>query len=123
MRGALATGLAAVALIAAGCGGDDDSAESAQVVPAAGELTPPARPANVPAGASYDLVGNQFQKLSTADATAAAADYVDDNPSECEGADPERVAAYATTSVGTDYPLTEPIAELLAEGCAADLQS
>lgn len=112
-----------MALIAAGCGGDDDSVESAQVVPAAGELTPPARPENVPAGATYDLVGNEYQRLNPEDATTAAADYVEDNPGECEGADPERVAAYATTSVGTDYPLTEPIAELLAEGCAADLQS
>ena len=123
MRGALAISFVAIAMIAAGCGGDDDSVESARVVPAAGELTPPARPAGVPAGATYDLLGNEYLKLSTEKATKAATDFVDDNPDECEGADPKRVAAYSTTSVGIDYPLTEPIAELLAEGCAADLQS
>ena len=123
MRGALAIGLVAVLLIAAGCGGDDDSVESAQVIPAGGELTPGPRPSNVPAGASYDLTGLEFSKLGTGQATTAAKDYVEFHPKECEGANPERVAAYAITSVGTDYPLTEPIAELLAEGCAADLQS
>jgi hypothetical protein len=36
-------------------------------------------------------------------------------------ADPVR--RWADVSVGSDYPLNVPIAELLAEGCAAALQS
>lgn len=118
MRLLLAATLTIALLALAGCGGDEEST-TLDVVPAAGSETPPSDPS----GASYDINGNEYLKLSAKRARAVASDYVEDNPEECSGADPARVYAFAFSSIGIDYPLTEPIGELLAEGCAADLQS
>ena len=111
--------LAAALLAASGCGGDDDEESPVQPIPAAGENTPPSDPS----GASYEITGNEYLKLSAARAVVVASDYVADNRDICKGADPTRVADYASATVGNDFPLTEPIGELLAEGCAAELQS
>lgn len=119
----LAAALAILLLAGAGCGEDDEAPPETEVVPAAGPLTPPAGTPGVPAGSSYDLNGNEYLKLDPKQAEAVARDFVGDRPEDCEGADPGQVAAYATVSVGTDFPLTEPIVEVLTEGCAADLQS
>lgn len=120
--------LAALALMLplAGCGGNDDDL-GVVPVPAAGENTPGAETPGVPAGASYDVTGAEWQRLEELERFEAAQDYVADHPADCrlaEGsaaADPVR--DYADSSLGTDYPLNAPIAELLAEGCAAALQS
>jgi len=123
MRLLVAAATALVLLLAvAGCGDDDESPDT-QVLPAAGPLTPPSGTPGVPAGSRYDLNGNEYLKLDPKQAEAVARDFVGDRPEDCEGADPGQVAAYATVSVGTDFPLTEPIVEVLTEGCAADLQS
>jgi hypothetical protein len=113
--------IVAIALVA--CGGDDEQ-RGATVVPAAGQYaqTDDSTP-GVPPGASYDLTAAEWSKLSEAKQLAAVSDYVDDNPDACEDADPSRVRDYAEVSAGNDYPLTSPVAELLAEGCAAVLQS
>ena len=106
----------------AGCGDDDEGPEGAQPVPAAGGQTPPG-----PTGEGYDVTAGQWQKLEAEERFEAAQEFVADNPDECtsgEGtaaADPVR--DYADASAGTDYPLNAPVGELLAEGCAAALQS
>jgi hypothetical protein len=122
VRSPLAAALVALAF-AAGCGGDDDSSSGVQPLPAAGELTPGSNTPGVPTGASYDISSTAYMKLSAKGTVRAASDYVDDHPKDCEGADPGRVAAYAFTAIGTDFPLTAPVADALNEGCAADLQS
>jgi hypothetical protein len=123
VRFPFAAALAALVL-AAGCGGDDEgSAPPAEPVPAAGELTPAGGTPGVPRGAEYDLRSTAYLELSAKGTVRVASDYIDDNPEDCKGADPGRVAAYTYTAIGTDFPLTAPVAEVLKEGCAADLQS
>ena len=122
----LSIGAALLALAAAGCGGDDGDVTSAGYVPAAGSETPMSTP-GVPAGASYDLSASEWLDLEADERLAAAEDYVADNPDGCEGSEgpaaAESVSDYAEATAGTDYPLNAPVNELLAEGCAAALQS
>ena len=81
----------------------------------------------VPAGSTYDVSGSEWLELDADERDRAAADFVADNPDECgeedAGATAETVRDYADATLGTDYPLNAPVAELLAEGCAAALQS
>lgn len=115
----------ALALALAACGDEEDS--GADFPPAAGELTPSGGTPGVPAGASYGLTGNEWDELEDLERFEATQDFIADNPDECAtaagsaAADPVR--DYADTALGTDYPFNAPIAELLAEGCAAALQS
>lgn len=118
MRFLLVIALAALLLLAGGCGGGDESS-GVKVIPAAGDQTPPSDRSVE----TYDIKGNEYLELEKGGALTAAGDYVDDHPDECEGADPKEVEAYATVSIGADYPLTALIGEVLAEGCAADLQT
>ena len=112
-------------LALAGCGGDDDPT-GPELVPAAGENTPMETP-GVPAGASYDVSGSEWLDLDSGERDEAAADFVADNPGPCGEDDPGETSAtvrdYADATLGTDYPLNAPVAELLAEGCAAAMQS
>ncbi len=121
MRTVLSAALA-MTLLLAGCGGGDGDL-GVTALPAAGELTPSANTPGVPTGATYDLDGNGYLALNAKQTVTAAKDFVKDHPKDCEGADPGRVAAYAYTAIGTDFPLTSPAADALSEGCAADLQS
>jgi len=126
MRVLLAAALIAIALTLGACG-DDDESSGIEPIPAAGEFTPPDDTPGVPAGASYDVTGNEWLELEDVERFEAAQDYVADHPRECEGPDgfaaADPVRNYTDSSIGTDFPLTVPIAELLAEGCAAALQS
>lgn len=122
MRLAVLIALAAVLALGA-CGGEPDRGAT-EFVPAAGADTPPA----APQGSSYDLSGSEWLKLPAARRLLAAEDFVADHPGECENADGRAAAAsvvrdWADVSLGTDYPLNAPVGELLAEGCAAALQS
>jgi len=112
-----------VAAPISGCGEDDDSSAGAQPVPAGGALTPEGNTPGVPTGASYDLPSTAYLELSAKGTVKVATDFIDDHPKDCEGAEPGRVAAYTFTAIGTDFPLTAPVADVLTEGCAADLQS
>ncbi len=124
---ALAAALAALTLALASCG-DEEDLGATTFVPAAGENTPPDTTPGVPAGSTYDVNGNEWLKLADEERFIAAQDYVADHPDECSTGDGRNAAAdpvrdWADASIGTDYPLNVPIAELLAEGCAAALQS
>lgn len=118
----LALATAALALAAAACGNEAERGATGYV-PAAGAATPD----DAPADAAYALSGSRWQRLSAAQRLRAAGDYVADHPGECQrdgsaAADRAVVRDWADVSLGTDYPLDAPIAELLAEGCAAALQ-
>lgn len=115
--------LALALLAASGCGGDDDELGKAKGVPAAGANTPPAGTPGVPAGASYDVDGRGWERLSQTEMFTAATDYAEDNPAICSGVDVAAVSFYVTNSYGNDFPLDIPAADLLSEGCAADQQS
>jgi hypothetical protein len=123
VRSAAATSLVLAALALGACG-DDESTTGVKVVPAAGEYaqTDDSTP-GVPPGSSYDVTAREWLDLSDADRLTAATDYADANEDVCGDADPAKVRDYADVSAGADYPLTAPVAELLAEGCAAALQS
>ena len=126
MRIALLTAILAIAIALAACGDEPDKGVS--VVPAAGELTPPDTTPGVPPGSTYDVTGNEWLKLADEERFFAAQDYVADNPDECSNGDGRSASAdavrdYTDSDIGTDFPLNVPIAELLAEGCAAALQS
>jgi hypothetical protein len=123
---AIAVLLASAVLLAA-CGGSEDMGAT-EYVPAAGANTPPDTTPGVEPGSSYDLTGSEWLKLPGDQRVTAAEDYVADHPGECRNEDGrdasgESVREWADNSLGTDYPLNEPVAELLAEGCAAALQS
>ena len=129
MRGAgtrtVAT-LAASALIALpdpGCGDEQTPTGAPERVPAAGPYTPPSGTPGVPEGASYDLDGRKWLKLTQAQQFEAANDYIADNPDRCDGADVAAVVDYVTASYGFDFPPEIEAAEVLAEGCDASLQS
>lgn len=122
MRIVLAAALLAIAAPLGACGGDDEST-GLQPIPAAGEFTPSADTPGVPAGASYDMNGNEWLQLEDLQRFEATQDYVADHPIECGKAAADPVRNYVDGSIGTDFPLNVPIAELLAEGCAAALQS
>jgi len=124
LRRLLTLGLVALGLMLSACGEEDDSGD--EFPPAAGELTPSSDTPGVPPGATYDLTGSEWDELEDVERFEATLDYIADNPGECESdegtaaADPVR--DYAEVALGTDYPFNEPMAELLAEGCAAALQ-
>ena len=111
------------AVLSLGACGDEDST-GATVIPAAGEYAQTdATTPGVPADASYDLTAAEWNDLPSDERLDSVADYVADNEDVCGDSDPARVRDYADVSAGTDYPLTSPVAELLAEGCAAVVQS
>ncbi len=118
----------AAALVLAGCGDAGRDGDASGFVPAAGPETPAARAPGVPPGSSYDVTGDAWLKLPDASRLTAARDYVADHPGECTNAAGRSAATatvrdWADASLGVDYPLNAPVAELLAEGCAAALQS
>lgn len=118
---------AALALGLLACG-DDEDLGATNFVPAAGADTPPDTTPGVPPGSTYDVNGNEWLKLTDDERFIAAQDYIADSPDECTNSDDRSAAAdpvrdWADGSIGTDFPLNVPIAELLAEGCAAALQS
>jgi hypothetical protein len=115
---AAATILIALCLGLTACGGDDS--RGATVIPAAGDYAQ-TEPAS--SGAAYDLTAAQWLDLSSSKRLAATKEYVADNDDICHGVEPQRVADYAEISAGADYPLTSAMDELLAEGCAAVVQS
>lgn len=126
MRVLLTAALVAVLLVLGACG-DDDESKGIEPIPAAGEFTPSEATPGVPPGSSYDVDGNEWLELESAERFEAAQDYVADHPDECEGAEgtaaADPVRNFTDSSIGADFPLNVPIAELLAEGCAAALQS
>ena len=109
-------------LALSGCGGSEEG-DPAEVVPAAGENTPPSGTPGVPAGAPYDVDGTDWSKLTKDERFEAASAYIEDNPERCGDAAVDAVAIYVTTSYGLDFPVYAPASELLAEGCAAAQQS
>lgn len=121
----LAAALASTALLLplAGCGDGDNTAGAPPGVPAAGPYTPPSGTPGVPEGASYDLDGRHWLKLTQAQQFEAANDYIADNPSRCEGVDVGAVVDYTTASYGYDFPPDIEASEVLAEGCDASRQS
>ena len=114
--------LAALAMLG-GCGGEQSTVGEAKGVPAAGENTPPSGTPGVPEGASYDVDGYDWKKLSQSEMFTAATDYIADHPEICKGADVGIVSFYVSNSYGIDFPPDIAAADVLSEGCAASLQS
>ena len=127
MRIAAATSLTLISLALAACGEEEN--HGATVIPAAGKYAQTdATTPGVPPGSSYDITAAEWLKLSDHERLSVATDYVAANDDPCHGISPggkgpEGVRNYADVSAGSDYPLTAPVAELLAEGCAAVQQS
>lgn len=124
---AVVTASIALATSLAACGGEQDMGAT-EYVPAAGANTPPDTTPGVEPGTSYDVTAGEWLKLSRNERITAAWDFVADMPDDCRNgdgreADPGLVRDWADSSAGTDYPLNVAVAELLAEGCAAALQS
>jgi hypothetical protein len=115
---------AAVLLLPTAACGDEESAPGAsEGVPAAGPNTPPSGTPGVPKGASYDLDGRHWLKLTQARQFEAANDYIADNPTRCEDVDVGAVVGYTTESYGYDFPPDIEASEVLGEACDASRQS
>jgi hypothetical protein len=114
---AAATILIGLCLGFAACGGDEESGST--VVPAAGEYAQTTSAGD----ASWNVTAGDWLDRSSGERLATVEDYVAGNEDVCGDAAPERVRDYAEVSAGADYPLTAPVDELFAEGCAAVLQS
>ncbi len=117
MRSAAATLAISLALALAACGSDEE--RTTDVVPAAGKYAQ----TTTETAAPYDLTASQWLDLPGSERRDVTEQYVADNEDVCGDADPGRVEDYAEVSAGADFPLTAPVEELLAEGCAAVLQS
>jgi hypothetical protein len=121
----LAALAAAIVLVLppAGCGDEENAPGAPPGVPAAGPYTPPSGTPGVPEGASYDVDGKHWLKLTQAQQFEAAGDFIDDNPSRCEDVDIGAVVDYTTDSYGYDFPPDIEASEVLAEACDASRQS
>ena len=108
----------------AACGGEDNAPGAPEGVPAAGANTPPSGTPGVPEGATYDIDGYGWEKLTQARKFAAAEDFIAANsPGRCKGASVAQVVGYTTDSYGYDFPRDIEASEVLAEGCDASVQS
>ena len=93
-------------------------------MPAAGAEHAASGTPGVPAGASYDVDGYEWRKLTQAQQFEAASDFIAANsPGRCKGAEVGQVVGYTTDSYGFDFPLDIEASEVLAEGCDASVQS
>jgi hypothetical protein len=115
---------AVLALALAACGGEENAPGAPEGVPAAGAYTPPSGTPGVPEGASYDVNGYEWQKLTQKQQFQAAGDFIAaKSPGRCKGAEVGQVVDYTTDSYGYDFPRDIEAAEVLAEGCDASVQS
>jgi hypothetical protein len=123
-RLAAAAACAVVALGVGACGDEENAPGAPEGVPAAGANTPPSGTPGVPEGASYDVDGYEWQKLTQKQRFEAASDFIAaSSPGRCKGADVGQVVGYTTDSYGFDFPRDIEAAEVLAEGCDASVQS
>ena len=113
-----------LALSLGACGDEEIAPGAPEGVPAAGANTPPSGTPGVPEGASYDVDGYGWKKLTQAQQFRAADDFIAANsPGRCKGASVGQVVGYTTNSYGYDFPRDIEASEVLAEGCDASVQS
>lgn len=114
---------AALILIAAGCGGDDDTATSPAGATGAGgraaaEDGRAAPGAPEPGEPSYTALGSYWIELAGQERTEAAVALIADNPEDCRGLDPAELAEQTKLSFAVEFPLNVPVADAMLETCA-----
>lgn len=110
----------ALAALIGGCGGSEQ-AEEPRALPSPTEADFPGFDGD--GDPAFDIPSRAWVRSSEDEQTALAAEFVENNPRRCQGADPAAVAAFVSASIGIDYPVQISVAEILPEGCDADLQS
>ena len=99
---------AVVPLAMAGCGGGGEEDTT----------TPPTTAAGAE-GATYDVTVGEFLQALEPEKTTMIADFVEDNPEECEGFEPKEAGDNVTSlSVkATETSSDTPLSELLLDYC------
>ena len=109
---------AAGILIAAGCGDDEsEPASPAATVTETGDgsSAPGAPPEGEP---DYAGLGTWWRKLSGDERLASAADFIADNPSDCEGVTAKDLERQTGIAFGYDFPEATPTDQVMLETCA-----
>lgn len=105
-------------LFAAGCGGDEGSgiAPATSTTIAAEQSDEPGAPAE--GEPDYAGLGTWWNKLSSDERVASAADFIDDNPAECESVSPADLERQTGIAFGYDFPEATPTDSVMLETCA-----
>jgi hypothetical protein len=109
---------AAGILIAAGCGDDEGSARITDptTTPAAEAADEPGAPAE--GEPDYAGLGTWWTGLSGKERLASAAQFIEDNPEDCEGVRPEDLERQTGIAFGYDFPEATPTDAVMLETCA-----
>ena len=120
MKSLRVVGAAAAAgiLIAAGCGDDEGSrivSEPSTTAEAEGADEHGAPAEGEP---DYAGLGTWWTGLSEKERLASAAEFIDDNPEDCDGVSPEDLERQTGIAFGYDFPEATPTDAVMLETCA-----
>jgi hypothetical protein len=71
-----------------------------------------------PGDPSYTALGSYWTELPASERIASAAEFIEDNPKDCEGVDPDDLERQTGLAFGLDFPLNVPVADAMLETCA-----
>ncbi|HEX6117167.1 MAG TPA: hypothetical protein VFY99_08705 [Solirubrobacterales bacterium] len=106
-------------MIGAGCGGDER--EGTPAPPAAtesGETTGGEPGAPATGEPDYTGLGTWWRDLSRDERLASAAEFIADNPADCEGVEPVDLERQTGIAFGYDFPEATPTDAVMLETCA-----
>jgi hypothetical protein len=107
----------AAIVLAAGCGDDGSEDSEPAPPPAATEgIGEPGGPAE--GEPDYAGLGTWWRKLPDDERLASAAEFIDDNPGECDGVRPVDLERQTGIAYGYDFPEAAPTDQVMLETCA-----
>ncbi len=102
-----------------GCGEDEGDSTEAETTTEAAASAEPEDPGSPPEGApDYEGLGTWWTKLPEDERLASAAQFIEDNPSECADVDPVDLERQTGIAYGYDFPDAARTSEVMLETCA-----